>query len=81
MCVGPVKDMMSPKGIQNPASAAPSATPPPPIPIGSPSMSEAKSTEQSAPDMAIKKRPKSGTSLRIDKAASSGSSSGVNLPY
>ena len=82
MCVGPVKDMFTPKVISNPATPAPPPPPPPaPIPIASPTMQTSKSTEQAAPDMAIKKKPKIGNPLRIDRAPSGMPSSGVNVPY
>lgn len=82
MCVGnTMQDMMKPKVISNPASAAPPPLAPPPIPITTPSLSESKSTDQTAPGSAMKKSAKKGNPLRIDLAGSGvGGGSGINVP-
>lgn len=80
MCVGnTMQEMMKPKVISNPATAAPPPLAPPPIPIATPSMS--KSTEQAAPGSATSKKPKKGNPLRIDLAGTgAGGGSGLNVP-
>jgi hypothetical protein len=76
MCVGPVKDMMTPKVIQNKPTPAPVAPLPPPIPITAPKLD----TEPTF-DLAIPKKPKRGNALRVDLASGSSGSSGLNTPF
>lgn len=84
MCVGnTMQEMMKPKVISNPAQSAPPPLTPPPVPIAQPRMSdsESKSTDQSAPSLAIKKKAKGGNPLRIDLAGTgAGGGSGLNVP-